>query len=129
MIEIKFRLIEKGKIVGYERWNRTEGKWCYGITTSGSFSVNNPFIPHTDKDQYTDHKDRNLKEVYERDNVRPRSRYSFLPYEVYWDERACQFRLCANNDRQFDKTHPMDWADEVTGNAWENPELSERRSN
>ena len=73
--------------------------------------------------QYTGLKDKNGKEIYEGDIVKARSKYVNVVYEVYWEEHGCQFRCCANHDRQFDKTHPMFWADEVIGTIWENPEL------
>ena len=73
--------------------------------------------------QYTGLKDKNGKEIYEGDIVKARSKRVNCVYEVYWEERGCQFRCCAHRDRQFDKTHLMDWADEVIGNIYENPEL------
>lgn len=53
MGEIKFRLIERGEAVGYERWNGIAGKWCYDTKFYGSFSIHNSFIPHTDKEQFS----------------------------------------------------------------------------
>jgi hypothetical protein len=65
----------------------------------------------------------NGKEIYEGDIVKPRGGNAL--YVVYYDERACQYRLCANDDRQFDKTHVLDFAEQVIGNIHENPELME----
>jgi hypothetical protein len=48
--ELRFRLIENGKIVGYERWNSLAGKWCYDTKPDGAFGIKNEFIPHTDKE-------------------------------------------------------------------------------
>jgi len=73
--------------------------------------------------QYTGRKDRNGKEIYDGDIGKSRSRLLSSLWEVYWDERVCQFRVCANHDRQFDKTHTIDWVDEIVGNIYENPEL------
>lgn len=63
MREIKFRLIQKGKIVGYERWNSIAGKWCYDTKPDGVFDIRNKFIPHTDKDRFTGLHDKNGKEL------------------------------------------------------------------
>ena len=77
--------------------------------------------------QYTGRKDKNGVEIYEGDIVKARSKYVNAVYEVYWDEQGCQFRCCANHDKQFDKTHLMNWADEVIDNIYENPELVETK--
>lgn len=74
--------------------------------------------------QFTGLKDKNEKEIYEGDIVRAKSKFVSVNYEVYWEDRLCQFRLCARHDKQYDKTHDLYiWADEVIGNIYENPEL------
>jgi len=78
------------------------------------------------RDLHTGRLDREGKEIYEGDIGKPRSRLLSSLWEVYWDERACQFRVCANNDKQFDKTHIVDWIDKVVGNIHENPELTSK---
>jgi len=66
MREIKFRLIDKhNTIVGYERWH-PDGKWVY---SSDNAHWKPDYIPHKFKDQFSGFKDRNLREIYETDEV------------------------------------------------------------
>jgi len=111
-----------------------DGKWWFGESSpTGENHINlatffanvhaGAIRPET-VGEWTGGKDgKSGKEIYCGDIGKPRSRFSPTLWEVYWDERVCQFRVCAHGDRQFDKTHTVDWIDEVVSNIYENPEL------
>ena len=128
MREIRFRAWDKldNRMVEVDRliWNRAGelDAVCYKPSLVKSECL---VLEDIELMQYTGLKDKNGKEIYEGDIVKARSRGVNCVYEVYWEERSCQFRCCAHSDRQFDKTHLMDWADEVIGNIYENKELLE----
>jgi len=78
--------------------------------------------------QYIGKKDNQGIEIYEGDIVDCSTKFISHIYEVYWDDRASQFRLRINGETQFDKTYSclIVRFGEVIGNIYENPELSEK---
>jgi len=111
-----------------------DGKWWFGESSPvGEHHINlatffanlhaGAIRPETVGEWTGSEGDRNGKEIYEGDIGKPRSRFTSTLWVAYWDERVCQFRVCANGDRQFDKTHTVDWIDEVIGNIYEIPKL------
>jgi len=129
MRPIKFRLLDKGKIVGYERWNGLEEKWCYDTKPDGWFSIKNPFISHTDKDEYTGKEDKNDKEIYEGDEVdwyydelgsggEGITRHEYKKCEVFWHPEFAGLMLRTKDD--FGAWHFYeDMAIEIIGNIHE----------
>lgn len=67
--EIKFRLIKDGKIVGYERFNPKGELNCWEYSLD-NVSWTNLRIIHTEKNQFTNSKDKNGKEIYSGDIVK-----------------------------------------------------------
>ena len=76
--------------------------------------------------QYTGFRDRKNFEAYDSDLYERNG----IIWEVYWDERAYQWRICANGDKQYDKTKDINWLRNSgfsrVGNRYENPELIKR---
>ena len=125
MREIKFRAWHKKRKRWYHVSHWHKGDAVDSITNLAGFNRDETLFVGEDIAlmQYTGQEDKNGKEIYEGDIGKPRSRFTSTLWVAYWDERVCQFRVCANGDRQFDKTHTVDWIDEVIGNIYENPEL------
>jgi uncharacterized phage protein (TIGR01671 family) len=116
MREIKFRLLNDNKIVGYLRLKD-------GWTQFQAIGRNDWYYPcnfkWTDAEQYTGLKDKNGVEIYEGDIVM----YD-IPYQVYWAKARVGF-WCVNNKkcREFGINDNI----EVIGNIHQNPELQESK--
>lgn len=119
MIEIKFRLRNGNHIVGYERWNSIAGKWCYDIKSDGIFDIRNPFIPHTDKDNYTGVHDKN-GEVYEGDISSLKSRGIYI---CKWIPEKTAFIWIEKEDEELMYFVGEISNFEVIGNIFNNPNM------
>lgn len=129
MREIKFRLIEKNKVVGCEWLDGGEWKHslpekniiCYGVFRG--LKVNKTFI----RVQFTGLLDKNGKEIYEGDIVRGSP----------WDEKVANFQIAWCNDMAEFRFEEIGGSQlcgfvnrnskdvETIGNIHENPELLE----
>ena len=71
--------------------------------------------------QYTGLKDKNEKEIYERDIILIQKRTKF----VEWHEETASWRLNFYDNQEFDKMSPIAFTrvGEIIGNIHENPEL------
>jgi len=140
--EIKFRLIKNRKVVGYERWNSLAGKWCYDTNPDGCFDIRNTFIPHTDKDQFADLKDKKrTKEyplplwIYERDIVMVERKYAEHTEDLFPPAKSIAVIRGWGSWFKFideEKTDiPMGSTSQeeriIIGNVTENPELLEEK--
>jgi hypothetical protein len=76
--EIKFRIRFKGKIVGYEKWERRE--WLY---TKDNISWSNIEILNDGKDQFTGLLDKKKVEGYHKDICQD---YKGNKYTIEWDK-------------------------------------------
>ena len=135
--EIKFRLIQDGKIVGYE-WHKPtkkgriqlhhskDGKkWKLLFNGVDSFCG---WINHDKKEQYTGTKDKNKVEIYEGDiiGVKAECGERSENWIVMWWPKCSQFvfgngsldvKLAAKED------YVLQARDEVVGTIHQNPEL------
>jgi len=130
MREIKFRLRDRNnKIVGYEKWYSgswsSDGYWrakpCWLYSVDNKY-WSSKYIPHRFKEQYTGLKDKNGKEIYERDIVEI-SDYAMIEAsvigQVVWFNLSWQIKdggmlSIFNTDNLT-----------VIGNVHQNPELME----
>src|ERR687895_586423 len=111
--EIKFRLIQNNKIVGYERF--AQSTWQY---SKDGIHWNGLPIPHDDKDPYIGQKVNN-HEVYECDILSDEEGISD-PDVILWSEKWSVFRLGELRNNTFLQNTSYDT---IIGNIHENPEL------
>ena len=113
--EIKFRLIKKNKIVGYERFDH--GRCHY---SRDGIRWNDTPIAHDDKDQYI-RQTLNKQEVYEGDILTDAKR--MIPPEVLvWNEQWAGFRPTGYHYDTNTLFEEM-WLETILGNIHEHPEL------
>lgn len=153
-IEIKFRLRdEKDNIVGYEKWykgafNLEHSKDYYVVNpgwlySNDGVSWNEVYIQHRYKDQYTGLKDKNGKEIYDKDIIKTFNSIDVKGnlsgdsslYIVYWNNKAAGFYIRQIADKFFSdnyKGFPLRAKElngislyEKLGNFYGNPELLE----
>lgn len=122
MREIKFRLRIGNQIVGYERWNSLEGKWCYDSRPNGVFDIRNSFIPHTNKDHFTGLKDKNGKEYFANDIFLKQT----TRHIVKWNEDYAGWYLYwADGGASMPFSKVIAESGNNIGNIYSNPELRE----
>jgi len=127
MREIKFRLRQDNKIVGYERvsWQDKDTGisflhiyWEYSVD---NIIWNDKYIQHNNKDQYIGLKDKNGKEIYENDIIGTRKEHCWQV--VYVDNGFYFCFLGTNNPIANNMVYYEMNRFEVFGNIKENPEL------
>ncbi len=123
MREIKFRLIKKGKIVGYENH-----MLCLNGIQLEQNHVNewgNPhpigYIIHDHKDQFTGLKDKDDKEIYERDIIE--NRMGVRGTIIFKDGTFCK-EFLDDEKGSIGLIYCLGYLDaRVIGNIYENPSL------
>lgn len=125
--EFKFKLYQKGKLVGYETFTKkgwrhrglsSKGeRWCPGVIFSDSDSI---------RALFTGLYDIRGKEIYEGDILNHGDHYNS---EVIWLEESARFclREMGYVKREISKRHHdmnyLTFAPTILGNIYENPEL------
>jgi len=133
MREIKFELIEDGKIIGYETYhpNYNGGVWYHVLYVEGEDAVCHcktywsEGFNKLERRQYIGRHDKDGKEIYEGDKAQTFGLMDNISGVVEWNESKLTWVL-----------HPFDWHEgqgfnlaeiqgriEVIGNIYENPEL------
>jgi hypothetical protein len=142
MRELKFRLVNDGKIVGYEKHMLQteivdEDDWpyifiahaqveplYYPVNLVKSLGTDTYFIEHDIKDQYTGLKDTNGKEIYEGDIILCVRKGELIPYKVYKDEETQQHWIDSlDGAGDVEQLYGFHHTCKIIGNIYENPEL------
>jgi hypothetical protein len=111
-------MIDFGRFCGWHYWGFIDGGFvCPAYSNFGTQAA------HKYSQEFTGKLDKNGTEIYEGDLLAPRNASYTGTHEVYWDDRTYGFRLCSHGDKQFDKTHVLEYGREVIGNIYEHPEL------
>jgi len=128
MREIKFRIIHKDKIVGYEHLTETGWKWNWiELNPDKGERWSNGVIEHSTptamiRNQFTGLKDKNGKDIYEGDfiqNVADNGK-RLSKFEISWQQSCCGFVKEREDGHTF--TLEISKYFEVIGNKFENPE-------
>ena len=126
----------------YKAWSKEKNRWLTlddRLTIAGESDFWHAWVSGTSEDgtiflfqdmgaelvEYTGFRGRDNLNVYDGDLYERNG----VIWGVYWDDRAYQWRICANGDKQYDKTKDINWLRNSgfsrVGNKFENPELLE----